>query len=330
MKVLFVTNGDESDPSSRVRVVQFLPTLRSRLGNVRYLSIVAPRHLEVRLRKLRVLIAAFFADAVVIQKIADARFVRILKKINRRLFWDIDDGVCLHYPQMNAVLPLFECVVCGNHVLKAHVESFGGRATIIPSVVDEVRFPLDHHPSMDLSKRTIVIGWIGHGSNVHYLESLRQVFDSLHQRFGNQVCLKVVSDRGLDWGPHVINKTWKLDEECSDVRSFDIGVMPLEDDDWSRQKCGYKALLYMSQQVPAVISPVGMNAQLFVDGIDGFHASTPSEWTEKLSRLIEDASLRHRMGSAALETVRRAFTVAAAAPLWQEVLAKNQSNPQAI
>lgn len=317
MSVLFVTNGDLADPSSRVRVFQFLPFLRERLGKVDVMTLDVPGRIGIRLRQMRVVLSALRYHVIVLQKVASPLMVRAIRKLNRRVVWDIDDGVCLYYPQMNAVLPLFERVVVGNEELKNHVESFGGRATVIPSVVDETRFSLDPASPRD---GTVIIGWIGHGSNVRYLEPLRGVLERLAQRFPGKVQLKIVTDRTLQWDAPIENKPWRLHEEPADVRSFDVGIMPLGDDQWSRQKCGYKALLYMSQGIPAIVSPIGVAGQIVEDGVDGFLATSPEQWEEKLSRLIGDNDLRLRMGERAQAKIRRQYTIGAVLDRWVAVL----------
>ena len=293
--VLFVTNGNVTDPSSRVRVFQFLPFLRKRLGRVDVLTLDAGGRTGTRLRQMQVVLSALRYQVLVLQKVASVPMLRVIRKLNQRVIWDIDDGVCLVYPQMNAVLPLFERVVVGNEELKNHVESFGGRPTLIPSVVDETRFMLD--PGAPRTTSRLVIGWIGHGSNVRYLEPLRQVFERLVQKFPERVCLKIVTDHALRWDLPIESKSWRLEEEPADLRSFDVGIMPLADDEWSRQKCGYKALLYMSQGIPAIVSPVGVNAQIVRGRRRRFPATSPQQWQETLSRLIVDDELRRRVGA---------------------------------
>ena len=44
-------------------------------------------------------------------------------------------------------------------------------------------------------------------------------------------------------------------EEQSDLKSFDVGVMPLSDDLWSKGKCGLKLLKYYGVGLPVVCTP---------------------------------------------------------------------------
>ena len=48
---------------------------------------------------------------------------------------------------------------------------------------------------------------------------------------------------------------WRAESEVSDLQRFDIGIMPLPDDDWSRGKCGLKLLQCMALGIPVVGSP---------------------------------------------------------------------------
>jgi glycosyltransferase involved in cell wall biosynthesis len=55
----------------------------------------------------------------------------------------------------------------------------------------------------------------------------------------------------------------------------------------------------MAAGIPSVISPVGANNQVLENSVTGFFASSTQEWVDKLSALIEDASLRRSMGKEA-------------------------------
>ena len=48
---------------------------------------------------------------------------------------------------------------------------------------------------------------------------------------------------------------------------------------------------------------------LIDDGVNGFLAGSRQEWEQKLGRLIEDRTLRERIGRAGLETVSRDFSL---------------------
>ncbi|HRH38082.1 MAG TPA: glycosyltransferase, partial [Flavobacteriales bacterium] len=91
------------------------------------------------------------------------------------------------------------------------------------------------------------------------------------------------------------------------------------DDEWARGKCGLKGLQYMALGIPTIMSPVGVNNSIIRDGMNGFLAGSVEEWTEKLCKLIDDADLRQRMGSAARMTVESSWSKSA----WQSRYVKH-------
>ena len=122
--------------------------------------------------------------------------------------------------------------------------------------------------------------------------------------------INVISDiapklhlRSLHFNP------WSLETEISDLAQFDIGIMPLPEDEWSKGKCGFKALQYMSLQIPTVASPVGVNSQIIKHAKNGFLCSTKSEWENYLSILIENKTLRDSVGKIGRENVIARYSI---------------------
>ena len=89
---------------------------------------------------------------------------------------------------------------------------------------------------------------------------------------------------------------WNKETEIEDLLKIDIGVMPLSDDRWSKGKCGFKALQYLSLNIPALVSPVGVNSRIVRHGENGFLCATEDEWYGHLKRLLTDTDLRQRLG----------------------------------
>ncbi|MBI4715779.1 MAG: glycosyltransferase, partial [Nitrospirae bacterium] len=91
---------------------------------------------------------------------------------------------------------------------------------------------------------------------------------------------------------------WSLKEESGLLCSFDIGIMPLADTPWARGKCGYKLLLYMSHGIPVVASPVGVNSDLILHGVNGYSARAEDDWYSSLRELVDHPERRMEMGGA--------------------------------
>jgi glycosyltransferase involved in cell wall biosynthesis len=89
----------------------------------------------------------------------------------------------------------------------------------------------------------------------------------------------------------------------------DIGIMPLPDDEWAKGKCGFKALQYMSLEIPAVVSPVGVNSEIVENGVQGFWCLSESEWFTRLEQLILNPEERKQMGRLGRQKVIQRYSV---------------------
>ena len=327
MKVAFLTTRIEK-PSSRQRILQYIPYLKKEGFKVALFTI--PAGFLERYRLFGTL--EEFHVLFLHRKLFGLADWKVLRKRARRLVFDFDDAVMLKDPntggegQSRRRLKRFErtvreadTVICGNNYLKGWAERYRKEAVIIPTPVDMRRY-VPKAPEQKTEQ--ITIGWIGSASTLLYLENMREVWDEIASRFP-EVRLKIVADRFFDCERmKTIKKRWSYRDEIADLHSFDIGVMPLTDDPWSKGKCAFKLIQYMAVGLPSVASPVGMNREVIKDGVNGLLADSPREWVEKLSLLIKDGRLRERLGRMARQTVKERYSLEENAPKLVEVLKK--------
>jgi glycosyltransferase involved in cell wall biosynthesis len=215
-------------------------------------------------------------------------------------------------------------VIAGNEFLRNQVLPFNPNVEVIPTAIHQERYHLKTYP---VEQERVTLGWIGDHGSIHYLEKMKPIFEWIGERYPHAE-LKIVCDTFFNCERvRVVKKNWSSKEEVADLQGFDIGLMPLVDDPWSWGKCGLKIIQYQGVGVPVVCTPVGINKELVEDGANGFWAMTPEEWKEKLSLLIENPSLRERMGREGRKRVMRDYTYEACAPRLFSILTRMMEKP---
>jgi glycosyltransferase involved in cell wall biosynthesis len=302
-----IPSGSDRTASLRYRVLQFLPFLELAGLGTRLLRGVPD--------------ATRFPVYWIQKKLLPRRQVRALAR-GGRLVFDFDDAIWTTEKgqrsffvrwrteaRLRSVLRHSAAVLAGNEYLAAYARRHNPRVAVVPTVLDTERYPARQHGPCDV----LTLGWIGHSVNFPYLAALGPVLRSFAAQCPARLLVVADRDFALE-GVEVVNRRWSEASEVADLLDMDVGLMPLVDDEWTRGKCGFKAVQYMAAGVPPVASPVGMNRDLVSHGQDGFLAAADADWLEALRQLHADAGLRERMGRAAREKVQQRYSLAATGP----------------
>ncbi len=246
----------------------------------------------------------------------------IAKLLRKKIIFDFDDAIWLpNTSHSNSAAARWKwhsktasiCrwawkVSAGNNFLATYARQFNLQVVVNPTTIDMQYHHVDEKKQQRAGE--LVIGWTGSHSTLPYLDALWPVLEKLQTRVPFQ--FRVISNQPPPVSfPWLVFVLWNKDTEISDLAPFDIGVMPLEDNEWSRGKCGFKALQYMALAIPTVASPVGVNQEIISSGDNGYLCRSDEEWLEVLAALAGDTQLRQRIGEAAKEVVNSRYSVAA-------------------
>lgn len=183
-------------------------------------------------------------------------------------------------------------VIAGNEYLAEHARRYGARVEVVPSCIDATALRPRCHDDVEI----LTVGWMGSASTTPYLLELLPVLASINAG-GVRMKLLAVGSAGLPATLWIEQRPWTLASEAEMLSRFDVGVMPLPDDPWTRGKCGYKLLQYFAAGVPAVASAVGVNRALLSGG-GGRVADTPAQWRRALEEFERDTAARREAGRA--------------------------------
>ena len=199
-------------------------------------------------------------------------------------------------------------VIVGNETLALFARQYSSNVTVLPSTIDTDRYVVVEQAR----NARPILGWTGSLTTAPHLQQLAPALAELRRSFDFQ--LRVIGARVEMPGLDVECLPWSAEREVDDLRPIDVGLMPLPDDEWSKGKCGMKALQYMALAIPPVVAPVGANTEIVTDGVTGLHARSHREWVDRLGLLLSDDRLRQRLGAAARRRVEEGYSARVQAP----------------
>ncbi|MES2799071.1 MAG: glycosyltransferase family 4 protein [Bacteroidota bacterium] len=243
----------------------------------------------------------------------------LAKLLRRKYIYDFDDAIWLpNYSEANKKFHFMKAywkvkycmkwahqISAGNQFLADFAKKYNKNVVIIPTTIDTVNH---HNLTVDHKHLPVTIGWTGTHTTLHYLNDLIPILQKLEKEFEFEFL--VISNHAPQFELKSLRFVkWKLETEIEDLSKVEIGLMPLKNDIWSEGKCGFKGLQYLALGMATILSPVGVNKSIVLDGENGFLAETSEDWEEKLRALLTNPELRSKMGTKGKQTVENQYSV---------------------
>jgi glycosyltransferase involved in cell wall biosynthesis len=340
-KVLIVTpHRPNRSPSQRFRFEQYLSFLEDNNYSFEWSYLVSekddtyfyqPGHyfkkllffLKCYLIRFKDLLRAHKYDLIFVQReamfVGTSFFERQFAK-RTKLIFDFDDSIFeqdtigankllswLKNPRkVDQITKAAHLVIVGNQYLANYAKKWNTNVYIIPTTID-----LNHHNLEHQQSKKVTIGWTGSFSTLQYIEDFIPILSQIKQEYPD-IHFKIIADSD-NYYPEIDTTVtrWQKKTEITDLNTIDIGIMPLPDTKWTRGKCGFKGLQYMSLGIPCVMSPVGVNTDIIQNGINGFLANNEEEWLNILSNLIKNQTLRKKIGNTGRKTINDFYSTKA-------------------
>ncbi len=253
----------------------------------------------------------------------------ISKLWRKKIIYDFDDAIWMeNTSSQNRIAAYFKwhhkvksiCrwswkISVGNGFLADFARQYNQKVIINPTTIDT-----GYHVPLNKQSDQVVIGWTGTHSTAKYLNLVGDVLTQLRNKFDFKVL--IISNQRPAWDFDDFEFIqWSPDQEIENLGQIDIGLMPLEDSIWEQGKCGFKALQYMALEIPAVVSAVGVNIKIVDHGKNGYLCSNPAEWKESITKLLESADLRKKMGRDGRNKVLENYSVSSNKDLFLSIFA---------
>ena len=247
-------------------------------------------------------------------------FEKRFSRSKAKLIYDFDDSIWImdtsnankkwewmkSTKKTGEIISLSNLVFAGNQFLFDYAKKFNQNVVIIPTTIDTKIFQRKQDYK---NNEKICIGWSGSITTIKHFEEASGILKKIKQKYGDKVYFKVMGDdtyKNIEL--NINGLPWTSETEIEIISSFDIGIMPLPDDQWVKGKCGLKGLSYMSLEVPTIMSAIGVNTEIITDGVNGYLANSEEEWVHKISQLVESFELRKKLGLQGRKTVVESYS----------------------
>lgn len=297
---LLVITHNLNRASYRQRIAAYLDAF-ARQGIITQVSLLP----EGFLARRRLFLKARDYDGVLLHKKKLNQYdAWCLRRNSKKVIYNFDDAIMYSskcpglYSRAHAIpfrrtVGLADMVIAGSDYLANEARPFNRNVCVLPLGLNLQDYGVASLPPGDGVTRLV---WIGSESTLRYLELIKPALERIVATH-KKVVVRIIGDRFPFWHSIPTEQIeWSQLARREGLATSDIGLAPLPEDAFTKGKCSFKVLEYSASSLPVVASPVGTNADYVRQGVTGFFATTEEDWVKHIGSLIENPSLRERMG----------------------------------
>jgi len=240
----------------------------------------------------------------------------LYKAKNCRIIIDYDDAVFLNYEKgffrkifygrkIYKILSYSDFYIFCSSFLGEKFQALDLNFEKIMTVPDSNFFNLTEIDiPLPLQKNYVV--WSGSPSSFVYLE--RIVHDLLEGLKKFDCALVIIGAKPEFENENLYSYNWNSETENFIIKNAKVGIMPLDDSDWSNGKCGFKIIKYMSHSIPVIASPIGENNKIIEDYKNGFFADNVQDFISITERLLNDEKLFKKISQNSFLQYQKLYT----------------------
>ncbi len=341
MRLLIFTKYSATGPSSRYRHYQYLSSYLNNFDthifpffsesyNYQYNNIVAYLN-TIKSIIIRFYCILFFVrkdDLLIIEYELLPYFPPLLEKYlllkKIKYILDYDDAIfhnynqskkklvkCLFSNKIKNISAKSNYIITGSPYLTKYFSKYNCNIIEIPT---SINFNLYQSRLNKKFHTTINIGWLGSSTTSKNLVLLKNVFLKLKSKYKNNIRIlfcgfnNSLSNHFNEIDFEIID--WTSDNEFEFLNSIDIGIMPLENNDFNKGKCGFKLIQYMAFGIPTISYP--FEANIKIDHNNGnLFARNEAEWYNSFVEMIDNIHIYNKVGFRNIEIVKNHYSIEA-------------------
>ncbi len=320
-KKVFVVSKSNEDPSSYYRLLQYLEKKENvrcvcQLSNRGYRNYYDRKENQFRKILLGIradvrMITALLWDCFIYQseilivnrkifpRYCPKIWTGLLKKyLNKKVVvWDFDDHILSTGEISRAEWDLYQVtadrVIVTNAYLKSLLCGRLQKRTILLPTTDRDFETIDltfwNHVRKSIFQTNLNLLWLGTKGNLIFLDGIiKQLEETARHMPNKQVTVFVVCNaayKRVCADLRIKNMKWTREQVLRIMPWMHVGLMPLEENVFTKGKGAFKAVQYIGAGLPVVASPVGYNCSVVQNGVNGF--LTNKEWESCLRCLAE-------------------------------------------